>query len=563
MSHHRSASLGSLGRLPGELRDMVYSDTFGPTGVITPMRVFQTMLCGDQLLQPDVYTRAPAHTSILATNKQICKEALEVLYKNKIVRASITQLILLLRNAKFRDLVKKIEIDDHLEVFRNHPSTRTLLLELRTLAQICSTTILSDKFALTNHNGRSYITVRSFATVMGLGEAICVDIGCFQLGGKFSHIQIVHRKMVNTWPEVVATPEGYDVYTDLLGLTYHQFGSILRMPNVLVWATQTSLRRYISLMNVVIRNALLGASFFKGQNQEQESILKRFWYSCRGFEILQLDRWYFVWYRYICESRVRKGLLTTLRPGDNPEILAWATDLLSINIAGYIPYWHNGWRDRARHTHWAGQDGGLHTLDIMKMHMSSALSDNLNAHYVSHPFFAGVLEETCMVHWCLTIFPQQILRCEPHDLNLRQTRQFYLLHLAMNRLQPVRGGTQQRQMASDWSLRLLQRYLLADPAIDWDEAKLASLEDMRKVMDGFLNLFGPTEDKFPTRATSKRRESQPPTMLDSDLAPILAWEYGRVLVTRWRNMLRVEGYTPVNDEAARAQTPDDAPSVPP
>jgi hypothetical protein len=154
MSEPNTASLGTLSRLPIELREMVYSKISGPTEVITPATSFQTALWGDQLLQPTAYDRAPVHASILATNKGIHEEARKMLYRDRIVRGGIRQLIACLHNASFRSLARRIEIDDYPHTFQHHPSAHTLLLQLRYLAQKPSITILSDKFAFPQHNGR-------------------------------------------------------------------------------------------------------------------------------------------------------------------------------------------------------------------------------------------------------------------------------------------------------------------------------------------------------------------------------------------------------------------------
>jgi hypothetical protein len=247
MSELGVVKMGKLGRLPPELRIMVYQEVFGPTGVITPMLHSQTALSGDQLLQPGVYIKAQVQTSLLVTNKGISEEALETLYRGRIVRGSIIQLQMLLCNDDFRDLVREIEIDDQFTKFRNHHFAHMFLLRIQVLPRIRSITILSDKFALTQHNGRSYITAREFATMMHLGEATCVDIGRFQLSGKFSQIHIVNRKLVKMWPNVASTPEDYDVYADVLGLDSVNDRCILSMCNGVAWAAHTSLRRWVRL----------------------------------------------------------------------------------------------------------------------------------------------------------------------------------------------------------------------------------------------------------------------------------------------------------------------------
>lgn len=177
MAKHEVPGIGILGQLPAEVREMVDNEIFGPTRVITPMRSFKTALAGDQLLQPDVYIKAPVHTRILAASEKIGKEPLYMLFKDRTVRTSIVQFGSLLLNAGLSGLVRRIEVDDHFMAFRDPRSTNdTLTVLQRVLPQVCSTTILSDIFAFTQHNGRSYITVREFARMLYLCEAVCVDI---------------------------------------------------------------------------------------------------------------------------------------------------------------------------------------------------------------------------------------------------------------------------------------------------------------------------------------------------------------------------------------------------
>jgi hypothetical protein len=110
MSGPSIASLGALGRLPPELRIMVYDEVFGPSKIITQIRGDRFEISGDQLLQPALYAKAPIHTSILATNKRIFEEALDTLYRHRTVRGNMTQLSRLLHGENFVELVRHIEI---------------------------------------------------------------------------------------------------------------------------------------------------------------------------------------------------------------------------------------------------------------------------------------------------------------------------------------------------------------------------------------------------------------------------------------------------------------------
>jgi hypothetical protein len=563
MSEPSTAFLGTFGRLPLELRNMVYDEIFARAEVITPIRgvrAARAALSGDQLLQPAAYNKPPVHTCILATNKTIHEEARDVLYRDRIVRGSITQLTRLLRNTNFRDCVRRIEIDDYLQSFLHHHSAQALLLQLRDLAQHPSTTILSDKFAFTQHSGTSWVGVRDFVILMHLGEATCVDIGRFQLSGKFNHIQIVHHKLVKMWPDVVGTPEDYDIYTDVLGLLNTDLGSLCSDHDMVAWAAQTSLRRWVGLCNKgLIGNGNLDP-FLQGRSREQRLLLVRFLSSIRPIGLLRFNHWQPECFEHVYERRLGRKLLNALTPEDDPETLAWVTDLLSINIAAYFPMRGRRQLDSLRPTHRAEVDGGMHTLDIMKTHMVSALSGDLNDCYVSHPLFTRRLEKTYVVQSRLAWFPRQILKCEAHALNPRQTRQFYLLHLAADYVQHHEDQHHQ-QLVDEWSLHLFRRYLLADPTVYEDEARCATLEAMRDLWRTIVPHFGSADQEFRHVCTRLRRNTEPPRDLDADLVPILAWEYGRLFVHAWRFVARDRGLVVDNSEIEGSL--NNVPSAPP
>jgi len=543
---------------------MVYDEVFGPTRVITPKRYFK-VLSGDQRLQPEVYIKPLVHTSILATNKKVYDEALDTLYRGRTVRGSIRQLIELLRNDNIRPLLRRIEIDDHFKAFQNPRATHMLLRVLRTLhvPRIRSVTILSDKFAFAQHKGRAYITVREFATWAHLGEAICVNIGRFQLCGKFSHIQIVYRKLVKMWPNVVSTPEDYDVYADMLGLLrFHGYSIFPALYNAAAWAAHTFLRRWVGLYNEVLRAEFGLNHYLMGKSTEQQALLVQFVRSARCLQHQHPGSFIPSYARYVHESRSRHRLMNTLRPSDDHEMLAWATDILSVNIAGFHPSLQGN--DRQAYfqlAHWAETDGGMHTLDIMKMHISSALRGDVDAIYVSHPVFPGFLEYTSKIQSSLIGYPMQILHREPADLSPQRIRQLYLLQLAMDfwrySLIP------HQQVVDGWSLRLFQRYLLADPSVHEDEANRATLEDMRTIIRTILISFASPETSFHKKAARLRRTKEPVAVLDPDLVPALAWEYGRVVVEGWRDMLSIRRYLSFNSISAAALPHIGTPSAPP
>lgn len=187
--------------------------------------------------------------------------------------------------------------------------------------------------------------------------------------------------------------------------------------------------------------------------------------------------------------------------------------------------------------------------------MLSALSGHVDAVYVSHPVFSWLLEYTTFVQSSLKDYPRQIVRRDARPLNPHQIRQLYLLQLAMNKIRYTNMG--QQQIVDAWSLRLFQRYLLADPSVREDEANRAILEDMRTIMETILRSFTSLKASFHLKAARLRRNSKPERGLDSDLVPALAWEYGRLFVEGWRDMLKTRRHLSIKSICGASQPPND------
>jgi hypothetical protein len=156
----------------------------------------------------------------------------------------------------------------------------------------------------------------------------------------------------------------------------------------------------------------------------------------------------------------------------------------------------------------------------MKMHLLSARRGNVDAIFLSHPLFPEVHEYTAAIKSLLTGYPRHILRGEIHDLNPRQIRQFYLLLIAIDHGRYPNPG--QQQLLDNWSLRLFQRYLLADPSVWEDETSLATLDDMRHIMRFVIHCFVQNNGNFLALAALLRRTDEPTDELDPDLVPTLA-----------------------------------------
>lgn len=530
MSDPSIACLGAFGRLPPEVRIMVYDEIFGPTKVIIPIYDDRGEIIGDELLQPALYTKAPVQTSILATNKRVFQEAVDTLYRHRTVRGYQMQLVRLLHNKNFRELVESIEIviDVCYGPFSNPGSAQNFLLQLQTLTRIPSITILSDDWAPSCEFRSDIFTVQEFTNHTGLGSATCVDIGRFQLNGRFSRIQILDRKLVKMWPDVVRTPDDYDVYADVLAII-NANDSCLRMSNVPIWAAQTSLRRWVGLYQEVFRCAFSPDedALLAELNAERRLILTQFQRSllCLTHHAIENPV-------NIYEDRARGKPLKPLKLGDDPALLAWATDLLSINTTAY-----HSCEDQfrvsgdPRFIHWVEFRGGMHTLEIMKRHATAAASGQANAYYTPHPVFTNHVRETAVYHEYMLHHPHPILQHHDYDMDLDKIRQWCALHTAVY---PGRYRAEYRRIEDKWAAQLFRRYLIVDPGVRADEARRATLEDMRKAMRKMLNSFGSLDDAILKKAARLRRNVFRLSRLHADLLPTVAWDYGRVFVDIWR-----------------------------
>lgn len=260
------ASFSPFIGLPAEVRVKIYDRIFGASEVITPVKGGNTTLNGYCLLQPGATafsTKPRLHTAILRASKLIYKESLDVLYKNRTVRGNIEQVRDLLCNKTFRDHVGRIEIEAEVDDCTKEPRIRTFaptLLQLQALPRNPSIVILSDRLGLIDNTGEGYVTVREFVRRTYLGQALCTDIGRFSLSGRFKDIQILHRKLVKMWPEVVNAPNDYyvcgDVQAVIEATPLHPW--LLRVP---AWAAQTSLRRWVGLYVTLSGSLVVEVSF--------------------------------------------------------------------------------------------------------------------------------------------------------------------------------------------------------------------------------------------------------------------------------------------------------------
>lgn len=139
------------------------------------------------------------------------------------------------------------------------------------------------------------------------------------------------------WPNIASTPEDYDVYADVLQLPSLNDEGTFGMFNLAAWGAHTSLRRWVGLFDEFLRVDVRLDSSLAGMNDEQRSLFDRYVLSLRGLQHMHPGSSAPRFSEYVHQSRMRKRPMNMLRPSDGPEMLARATDLLSVNIAAFFP----------------------------------------------------------------------------------------------------------------------------------------------------------------------------------------------------------------------------------
>jgi hypothetical protein len=510
------ASLGALNNMPPELRILIYQGIFGPTQVITPIKgAAKVKLRGDQLLQPGakaLFKKSRIHTRILGTNKTIYREALHILYQKRTVRGNIRHLYDLLPSRTFRENVKMIEVDDCTEFFLVTCKFGPTLLRLQGLPRNPSIVILSDFLCLAG-TGQDFHTVRQFAMKEHLGEVSSIDVGKFSLSGMFKGIQIINRRLVKMWPEVMDTPNDYNARSDILALI-NASPLALQLRRVPAWAAQTSLRRWIGLADVLNLGPVDLENLLASLEAEEQTLLSRLLVSIRF------------------TAPLPRPILSTLRPGDSPDTLEAATNSISINMAGYGAESYTTQPIKILAAHWAATDGGMHTFEAMGMRVLAALNGEVNDHYLPHPVVKGIMVETSQIRALLRRRPPHILWSKADRLSTAEVRQIQLLTAATDGR--VLDGSQ--QMMDERSLQLFQRYLLATGLVHVDEANNATLQDTRLSMASILTLaMARRKIRGPFQTMLERyKRHDIPMWVDEDLVRRMAWQYNWVFVYFWR-----------------------------
>ena len=222
-----------------------------------------------------------------------------------------------------------------------------------------------------------YLTVQGFCDLAQLGEVTCTDIGRWQLSGMFSRFEFVNRRLQRMWPGVREAPSDYEAYRKLASVRLNTSSG--QAPNLndqarticaarIVRSTQTSLRFWVCLHDLLLDMSLSGElenlRISQDPSQDEKFFrLKQFAKSIRthaGFDAKHLvdgiadrnglNRWY----------------LRGLKASDGHEVLSWASEYLSVNIATHdlpMPSTFRPGTITHRLSRWHEADGSLPTIE--------------------------------------------------------------------------------------------------------------------------------------------------------------------------------------------------------
>lgn len=509
-------------------------------------------------------------TSILSVCQFVKAEAIEVLYDAKVLRGWPIDLDVMMQSHDVSSRAKHIEItgltgflyDHRMDIKTRHTRhLRDLLERLQPLPKLRSITILSDSLTVGFYASPSrdtWVPVMDFVSEADLEPATCIDIGRYQLHGKFKDVQIVNSRLVEMWPAVRDTPEGYDGFNDAVNIITNLQSSI-DAPNVPAWASHTSLRCWVDIQQQYLvmhtsgeLNQLLDKEDSGAFDDEDE-------YTDDQFKL--------EFFRRVAHGAVRLTLsacpllryggpaLRQLQPNDNSDLLNEVSQYLAVNIEGYYRTNHPS-MNLARElcpVVWAtnGDDTNRTGVEYMTQQQDIALSDGASEEFILDPTLDSVIPACNLIErrscssW-VRAFDNRLWMdgCRSDTATPDEMKQLTYLHMAVLQPYSVESDTQHRR--NNWAADLMRRYFRASGRLSENEIMRASLVDLRAVMSTVLNVFDAVgldygrDDGRGWLETFSRNSGLPPDF-DSGLFPGLGWKYGLFLAKAFSRYTS-EGY---------------------
>lgn len=524
----------------------IYRHVFEPADVIKPSASAASFgIAKDSAFFVDNYIppEVSLDTSILTTNKAIYNEAIKVLYDEKIIRGTVVDFNNLLQNTDFKNNVRHIDVADC--VSEQLPSLRGMIKTLDLLPRVRSVFVLSDCLGCTGFNSPAAPHISAQEFFVGFGRLIPVEVGRYQLPDEFRNVQIVNRKLVEMWPSVESTPDDYDPLQEYAQLI-DQYGI---HEDMIAWVLQTSFRCWVGLHNQLLVHASSGRllelqdKLNQGSSSPGRNDLTLFkWYatSTRPHEFSALDIIADALSASPHSSAPKWAPLRNCMEGDDVESLAWVTEYLSVNIAGFRRLYGD---HIVRPSHWAEADGGLQTVEWKAEWQQRTLEGDINRHYIQQPVRKDKLFDCRIAQiWARqalgdTQLMGSRLETEPSPLEVKQLAYLYLARQQDLR-QEFRGMRFDEQNLDKWALGLLRRYISASGLIHEEHLEWASLEDLR----GCLRLTLAARRESEVREEDIRQiKTPPPEGLSEDLYLPLAWRFGPQLVHFFEIIFRAGG----------------------
>lgn len=552
-----------LFKLPPELRNRIYGYVFGAEEVMSPdipsshraLWANQWQIHGydsdaDDSPHPD--PEIAVQTSILAVCRVVKAEAIEVLYDTKILRGGPIDLDIMLQSDDVSSRVRRIELTrlleciqkrDHYEHKLHSRHLRHLLMRLQCLPRLNSILMLSDCLtAKTEWLDDSWISVMEFVEEAELEPATCVDIGRYQLHGKFKNIQIVNSKLVKLWPAVRDTPEDYNGVEQAMAII-ESIQSSIDVANIAAWASHTSLRCWVDVQQRFLALNVSG--------EWDRLINKASTMTLDDDENHSDDAFTFDFFMHAALNPVRLSIgsmallrsgehvMKQLQPNDSSDVLDEVSQFLALNIALYNHYNDHPSVDRyeLREIVWKVEERGIEKtrLEYMAEQQSIALSAGASKHFILDPsanynipacnliprrVFVGWIEEFDLMPW--------IDGTAPSEAPPLQTKQLTYLHLAA--LQPFSLKSDDQHRRDEWSKSLIMRYMMASGRLSQEVVERTSLNDLRTIMSIVLDIFdadrsGDGRDWL----LSLSHDLPAPADFDTDVYPGLGWNYGKLL----------------------------------
>lgn len=489
-----------LFKLPPELRNRIYLYVFGEADAISPdissrNRAWWARRWGiheyddDDDLVPAPNPDIAVHTSILSVCQFVKAEAIEVLYDTRILRGYIIDLHRMLQSQDVYSRVRRIEFtgletcisDDSSGALCKAQHTRhfrDVLVEVQRLPRLQSVLILSDHLTTNPHRSLDFwVHVLEFVREAGLGSATCVDVGRYQLHGKFKGIQIVDSKLIEMWPAVRDTPDDYNGFDDAMAMI-DSLQSSVGVPNVAAWASHSSLRCWVDIQQQFVALNLSGewdqlaqklntGGFDDDDGTEDEDKYNFFGQAARIAVRVLIDDFPLL--------RGGEHVLKRLQPNGDSNVLDEASTFLALNIVDYdhitthpsmLP------ERRFRPIVWKRKknDTDVTNLEYMAEQHSIALSDGASHEFVLDPALqydvpaCNLIERRLATKWLQDFRSRTWTSYHPHNANPTTLKQLTHLHLAI--FQPILQSDSLDDIAyqhrrDQWAKGLLQRYILA------------------------------------------------------------------------------------------------------